>query len=265
MAGAGLSRRVGRGGGRLSPLEDSIRNLLPYSFVETDYYSIDGVSGKVSAFLDKVKPGTGIKAITAAHAMAQATSAQQVSIPATYAGLNGRLVATFGGSQYYQSNSPASSWTFMHDGSGAEAFIVFEKTGGATYYLLATNNALAGFNWQTSTSLPGTVLDAAGGFVIFANSGAATWANEKYASMSYSTASTPDYSQFLRTAAAGTDNNRLTPAATAPQGSLMLGASTAASAPFVGVIASVMIWNRVLTATERAIVRSYISKKYGVT
>lgn len=254
--------RASSGSAPQPPLDATIKALNPYSVAEMDWISY-GSTGKVYSLREKVRSG-GI-ANPASHAYVQSNTAKQVAAPAAYANLNNALAGTFTGAEYYQSNAAASTWTFLHDGTGAEMFVVFEKTGGGTYYLVASHNTTAGFDFQTAANLTGSVLDAAGGYVIFAASAALTWANEKYVSMSYATSDTPDFTQNRRATAAGTDNNRLTPASTAPQGSLMIGASTTGAAPFVGAIACVMVWNRVLSAGERTTVRAYITSKYGVT
>lgn len=59
------------------PYASIVRAQTPYSFIEADTYRVDPSTGKVAAFVDKVAPGTGIRAITANHELAQGTSAQQ--------------------------------------------------------------------------------------------------------------------------------------------------------------------------------------------
>jgi len=70
-----------------------------------DYYSIDGVTGKVASFIDWNDP---------THAMSQSTSARQVALP-TFDAAIGRLTGNFAGGQVYESNkSPASFYNYLN-------------------------------------------------------------------------------------------------------------------------------------------------------
>lgn len=75
-----------------------------------DYYAVDGVTGKVASFIDWNDP---------THTLAQATSANQVALPAAHADFAGQLCATFDGgtsARIYQSNRPAAYWSLLCNG-----------------------------------------------------------------------------------------------------------------------------------------------------
>jgi len=270
MAGAGLARRTARGGGG-GRIEDMITNLLPYSFFESDYYSIDGVSGKVSAFLDKVKPATGIKAITAAHAMAQATSGNQVVLPTASALFNGKLSASFAGGQFYNSNSPPSSWRLLHDGSACETFHVFSTSSLAAIVTLlsTTNDTGAGLDTYilggAGDNVSARIYNATPLLIVNGTTGVLTVNTPYYIDYSFATANTPDAELFLKASSTFTGNAGAAPAAGDPVGTLCLGARLGAGAFHSGLWLSTIIFSRTLTAAERTTVRNYIALKYGVT
>lgn len=111
----------------LSPF-DVVAALLPAgsSWFDADNYTVDGVSGKTAAFIDR---------LDASHVLAQATAANQVAVPAADAGMKGRRSATFTGvdGQRYQSNRATALWNYFNAGA----------TGGTCLMIEATNSAAA--------------------------------------------------------------------------------------------------------------------------
>lgn len=79
------------------------------SIFSADRYTLDGVSGKVSGLVDWLD-GT--------HVAVQATAANQAAAPAANSALNRRLALTLDGNQRYDSNRAASTWNYLHDGTG---------------------------------------------------------------------------------------------------------------------------------------------------
>lgn len=263
MAGAGLMRRPARGGGRI---ENMILKISPYSFVEADYYSIDGVSGKVSAFLDKVRPGTGIKAITPGHAFAQATSANQVVIPTATATLGGRLAANFNAAPYYVSNSPASSWRAAHNGNGFTSFAVFDRTtitGIQRAWSTYTDAAAQGATWVSVSGAPYCAAYNGTTITISANTTGDT-TGPTYVGTSIADADTPEATLYRRSSAIATANNTAGFNAGDPVGTMTLGASTNGAQTLNAYVAMWLFFDRVLSAADLAVVRAYIAAKYGV-
>lgn len=242
-------------------LDAAIKALSPYSFMVADRYSVDGVTGKVSAFSERVAAGTGILALESSHSFAQSTDANQVAIPAASASFGNARVATFAGGQRYVSTAPASRWRFLHDGTGADVVIAVRQTGGGTYRILGTTAIGTGLWWDLSANSNVNVYSA-GVYQLFMN-GAIT-SDDKYLSYDYATANSPDARQFKRTAANGTDNDRVAPSAGDPTASLTFGASIDGSSALVGELACLIVFDRVTSAGERTAIASYMSAKYGV-
>jgi hypothetical protein len=78
------------------------------SLFEADYYGVDGVTGKVGTFIDRIDP---------THALAQTVSARQVAVPTADATLGNALTATFS-AHWYDSSRAASAWRHQHSGIG---------------------------------------------------------------------------------------------------------------------------------------------------
>jgi hypothetical protein len=100
-----------------------------------DYYAIDGVSGKVASFIDWSDP---------THTLAQATSANQVALPAAHADYPGRLCATFTGVERYASNRAGATWNYLSNGMSMSVHAVCTPTATNTR-LCSTRNAGNGF------------------------------------------------------------------------------------------------------------------------
>lgn len=267
-------RRLGRRNARqsvglsaMARLDNTIHALVPYSWMRADSYTVDGVSGKVASFPDIVRPGTGIRAITAAHAFAQATSASQAVVPAAHSALGSRLAANFAAAPYYVSNSPASSWRAVHNGSGWTSFAVLDRT------------SVAGsqFHWSTfgpgaetggGASIQGGILyrqvyNSTTQVCVAGGAGEATGAT--YVSDTFNSSDTPDLTVYRKSASVATAN--LTGAVDTGDsaGTMTIGANRSGSNLLNAYLAEELFFNRSLTAGEYTIVRAYFTARYGVT
>lgn len=250
-------------------IEAQLSTVL-YSWIRADTRTESG--GKVTQFNDRVAPGTGIRAITAAHALTQAVVGQQAVTPTATATLGNQLAANLvrASAVYYDSNSPASSWRCMHDGTGMEFWLVNQPTSDTGVQVtLATRNAGTGINLirnaggvvgQTSLyNLNG------GSFVIQVDVGAAGWANGAgtYRSARYATADTPDYTVTSRAVTIASGNELSAPAAGDPAIALRLGSDGANHADMM--FADLLIYKGAPSATVRALVARYILSRYGIS
>ena len=103
----------------VNPIDDILGLFSGQPVFTADYYAVDGVSGKVAAFIDHNNP---------AHLFEQAVSGEQVAVPAAHADFGGKTCATFAGGQRYTSNLAIGSWKFTHDGSGCSTYSLFTPT-----------------------------------------------------------------------------------------------------------------------------------------
>lgn len=258
-----------RRGIRAANLDAPISSLAPFSWLDSTSYTIDGVSGKVGSFVDR---GTGIRAFTANHILSQATSAQQVALPSNQGALNNRLCVTFAGNQWYVSNSTASTWKFMHDGTGVEIHRVFIPTNVSAVLRVHWSNRDFGATsgaWvslQTDARATGIAYDVTGQ-VVYASATGALSAGVGYRFSYYYSESNPghDYWAERTGVSALTGNSSRTPSTDNPPIVPVLGAArTTGTSCDESHWACTLIWNRVLTSAERSAVLAWIQRKYGV-
>lgn len=249
-------------------LDALILGLSPYSFVESDYYALDGISGKVSAFIDKVLPGTGIRAITANHAQAQANAANQCVAPAASTYFSNRPVADFNAAvEWYLSNAPASAWSGLHDGTGFTGYhVASQDTFVGAHVLCATYTGVGAGNGIRLAAgqdmfCPIVALNAfiAVAFLpvtAFTIDVATIWTH------SYIEGRAPNELIYKMYASTANANTAGAPNAAAP--GTAAGLSQAGVEGWQGKWAMSLYFNRILTASEDTTVRQYIAAKYGV-
>lgn len=264
-------RRVNRRtGGAVSPLENRIHNLNPYSFIEADYYTVDGVTSKVASFPDKVRPGTGIKVVDATHSLVQATDARQCAVPSAESLLGGKLAATFT-AQTYVSSAAASAWNLLHSGAGAEVFLTFVPTNVAATKTLFTTRNTSGtvegaqvflngsqIAWQANNGAGTTFSRTASyGTTIVANTAA-------YVSVFYTEGASPETGIYLKAVLGGSGASALAPSTNDAYSTLVLGSHVDFSQAAAMKFASLIVFARTLSAADRTAVQAYIAAKYGV-
>lgn len=108
-------------------LEDQVRALGPYSWVEGDYYAEDSVSHRLLALLEKVSPGSGIRVSTPGHMFSQTNSAYQPPLPTPVGVWNGALGIAFkaaDGGRGLKSTAGKPAWRPAHDGTGWTSIIL---------------------------------------------------------------------------------------------------------------------------------------------
>ncbi len=240
-------------------IDQTITALSPFAWLRADSYNVS--SGKVTAFVDKAQPG---------HVMQQSTPANQVATPAPNAALNGQLSAAFvtASATNYTSSLPASAWTFLHDGSGA------------TVIFLWVPNTATQFQtcWATlaGTTTPGAMLEnvsnASNGIGHFVGGSGVVAVNRSTAG-SFTVGAATYFETSLsaaawRTAQKGTQTGTGAPgtlSSAAPANTLALGRrANGTEAASIG-FGDLLIFNRVLTAPERATFAAYALARYGIS
>lgn len=229
-----------------------------FSWVRADSYVTAG--GKITALIDRVQSG---------HTFAQASGAQQALNPVVDSALNNQLVIPLAGTSWYDSTLPASAWKFAHDASGFEFYTVYKATSISDQFPWSTRAGMASTEvgnllWVSNTvrySLVNgsvSVIDTGHQGVISA--GAAT-----YVGASYSSADSPTFRHWLKSAALTVNTNTGAPSAANPQATMRLFSTTpTAQLPLACPWAETLFFKRALTAAERTRVRSYIQTRYGI-
>lgn len=250
-------------------LEGDVLALAPYSFIESDGYAVDGATGKVAHFYDKVHPGTGVRAIAATHKVVQATGSKQVPIPSALAAFKNRPVAAFAsaGASVYISDAAASAWQFLHDGTGGDVYAVWSANGVVTTeYMHGTWGGGLGHGWQLARVAAalyplvystGVAINTNNASTIVAGTGHVLRAN-------YSESQSPELLARVALGATGTGNTTLPPTASASVVSMCVGRN-GTSSYYNGKFAALLIFNRILSAAEDVTVREYFKSKYGVS
>jgi hypothetical protein len=200
--------------------------------------------------------------------LAQSTGTQVPVLNASDANLGNQASITLDGTDdNIVSNLAASSWNFLHDGTGATVLIVCRptKASGATNQLLWTTTAAGArgvrlLHSSTTDRFRFSVSDGAS-FVIDVNTGAgAAEPTSKAVYFDHLTTSTPDASlEAPPGTVIGTASG--TPSASAATTTLTLGATTNA---FGGNVAEIVIWPMQLTAGNKVTLAAYTLARYGV-
>lgn len=243
------------------------------SWFDASYYVLDGVSGKVSDFVDYIDP---------THTLRQATSANQCAVPSAVAAMNNALCVQGTGVEFYTSTRAPSAWKYLHDGGGAEHRHVFigdntsvdqtlhstcnvlsgsTSVGSFTETSFAAGNLLGGLFVTNGTTSPanGRIISASGFIVQSSGSG-----NPTYIGGSYLEGSGTDYIVYVRGSIAVSGSTTGVPAASDPSFTLRLFQNYSTTLPFKGRWRAGYFVRRVLSAAHRTIVQQWIQKETGI-
>jgi hypothetical protein len=261
-----FSRRAARNRGRFCgnkrppPLTESEFSAAvpPTSWLRADSYTDDGT--KVTAWVDKVIGG---------HTMAQATDALRVAIPTV--GASGKLEATFvrASSTRYVSSLPASSWAFRHDGTGCTEIHVVRTTSytGGNGWIASTTDASAGIGSRlgiAATTGQVNLNIGSGTLIIVSASAPGVFGSLVACGYSYAEAESPKWRRLLNQGTLSSGSPTGAPSASAPIGTLTLGALTGGTNPHDGQWMESLFWNRVLSSSELSKVSSYLRRYSGL-
>jgi hypothetical protein len=221
-----------------------------------DRYTVDGVSGKTAAFVDWSD---------SARTLAQATSAQQVALPASHASFSGSLCATFAGGQWYDSNQAAAFWDYMVDGAGVTSILVSEPTSAVGFQGYATT-AFSGINpgyfLYGNAGDPNLAIYGASGVAVVSSSFGAGALAPYVLTIEHGTSRTPDWSA-KRTGTAAATGAYGAAVGSPTESTLRLGAYGNGSNP------ASMRWRALLTfplltSAQLAIVHAWIQADTGL-
>lgn len=232
-----------------------IAALAPAHWYRADTYALSG--GNLATLTNRGSAG-GALSVTAGT----------LAEPAVDASFGGQRTIAFTGSQKLTSGSAASAFKFLHDGTGAEAFVVFvnDAPSATDRYILATSTA--------STTQVGYAMLARGpasdNVAIYVPNGSG---QSYYEPIPNTASGTPLYiHSTLKTgltpqAGRGTALNNFTAAASFsssdPTQTLTIGTNTG-TAYAIARVADVLLFPRILSAAEREVVRDYIRVRYGI-
>lgn len=223
-----------------------------------DYYAVDGVSGKVSAFIDWNDP---------THMLVQASSALQVAVPVAHADFAGNLCATFTGAETYVSNAPVSRFRFMHDGTGCSLFRVATPTTilGVHSCACTTSQAgVAGLSFYITGPDVRSSVEKTGGSVYPDSSLGTVAANvPTYREISHGTARAPQWELRAKGTVAASGAYISAPDTGDSQHPLRLASNAGPGLFYVGRWRDLILTPGV-SATERAVVQNYFRTAYGI-
>jgi hypothetical protein len=192
-----------------------------------------------------------------------------LAAPAGDALFGGARSIAFTGAQRLQSNLPASSWRFLHDGTGCEVFTIRANANGSSTQAVWSTRTEFGGDVGASVLVASTqtrFLNNNGSALAFqVNSSSVPQNAALYDIFSYKEGASPEYlvQQGATTVASG--SSAQAPASGDPSGPFSVGGTTANILFFTGRIAEILIFPRVLHSFERQIVREYIAARYGIT
>lgn len=228
------------------------------------------VGGKITQFVERVNAGVGIRAITDAHVLSQATSGKQSVAAAASANFNGQLTAQFvrANAVWYDSNAPASAWRCASDGTGFRLWLVMRPTSntGAQVAVGTRGTSGTGLTIVRGSGIAERtsfyVLNG-GTFVVQSDVNTPAWTVNvaTWMQFAYSVADTPDWSDLNKTTAIGSGNQSSSPSAGDPSNTLRLGSDGANHSDME--FADLLIANST-SAVLQAKVQRYIQLAYAL-
>jgi hypothetical protein len=221
-----------------------------------DYYAVDGVSGKVASFIDWNDPS---------HTLAQATSANQVALPAAHADFGGKLCATFTGVERYPSVRTAGQFSYISDGTGFESFDVVTFTSFPAQQCTWGAQVFPGCQHAVSAAggYVAGVYNASAQVVATTSGGTVSAGVPTYLNLSHGTAKSPQWEKRVK-GTVGASGAYVNPPSGAPANSLVLGSLlSGGSQPAFMRFRSLMFFP-VLSTSQRTQVQQYIQADTGI-
>jgi hypothetical protein len=202
-------------------------------------------------------------------ALSQATGGNQPAYATAVASLNGKNAVQFDGTDDFLQAATESDWIFTHDNTGATIFTVerVDSTGGADQFFISTQELLATTvgtcQRMRLASLEAVVANGSGTLQNnWVNNTAGHFARDVSRWRAWSYGGGALTSAISGSTVTNNDTGGQTPSTSAPLRALRLSRSTS---PLKGYIAQVIIYNRVLSAGERAQLAAWAAAIYGVT
>ncbi len=238
--------------------EQNVLSLAPFAWLRMDSYQITGA--KASALVDKVQPG---------HLMSQSTDANRAAIPTSDSAGGWRASATFSAASpiWYDSNLPASSWAFLHSGAGAEWFATYAPTSAH-----ATAGVLFDTGGTTTTGMCAYlsnstrhILGRVAGPAMFDISPAGTYTLGVVECLhgTLSESASPDATLRVEGGTSATANSAVAFSGAAPSATLRIGANVSGTQGLTARLFEFLVFNRILSAAENAVVSAYRQTWFG--
>jgi hypothetical protein len=207
-----------------------------------------------------------------AVSLAQATSGSQPTRATAVASLNGKNAVLFDGVDDFLQATTASDWIFLHDNTGATIVTVerFDSTGFTGQTLYATGNGGAAnkgmYISHNAASVGLRILNGSGtnqNDWTLATSAHYAKDVSRWRAWSYGSGAVKSY--VSGSTLTNNDTGGQTPATTAPQFALTIGRTNTAAVSFKGYVAQILIYGKVLSASEVATLGAWASSIYGVS
>jgi len=185
--------------------------------------------------------------------------------------LNGHAGATFDATDDNLASSlAASSFTFMHDGTGSTIYSVVRTATSGVRTIASTSTGSAasrGVGHRINTGFAASFFMSDGTALRIAVNGAASSVSTNLFDIMSSTldsATTPDLDVEVNGASVATANAAAF-SGLAPSATLVVGATPAAAFPLAGSLVCLLVYDVAHDAAQRAEVEAFLASKYGVT
>jgi hypothetical protein len=212
------------------------------------------------------------------HDLVQSTGANQPGVISAVPELGFRPAMRFDGSNdYFVSGEAASTWTFLHDGTGCDIFIIMahRRTSATAIPVLSTGDggvAANGAGLFLSGQSVGSIVNlailgnGAGRLINDQTSVGTIWTEPQLREFYYLEGRpTNEWANLKSKNASNTGNtgNVASPYTGAPAATLNIGRNHTGATYYQGDVAEVVIFNRVLSSDERTQMRDYFHGRYG--
>jgi hypothetical protein len=204
-----------------------------------------------------------------AVALTQATSTNQPVYTTSVASLGGKPSVTFDGVNDNLGTATASEWVFLHSNAGATIFTVervdstgpVDQTAYLTYTLTATDSGI--HQYFRAASLTATIGNGSGTLQNnWTNNVVAHYAKDVSRWRAWSYGNGNQTSRVSGSIVTNNDTGGQTPSTATPLVGFRLSRATTA---LKGHISQVIIYSRVLTTSEIALIAAWANREYGVT
>jgi hypothetical protein len=258
--GGALIRRGGRGGGGMggSRVDSIVAGLTPRHWYRADTVTLAGAN--LATMPNRGTAGGQLN-----------VTAGVLAAPTADATLGGAPSVRLTGTQWLDSDLPASEFLFLHDGTGNDVFVVYVPTAAAGSFLMATasaaSNTLAGVTYQIAASQGMRVYCGNGSALLYDSTeigGSFPLGQAGLLEHSYLEGGAPEIFSANASAVHRAFATSLGPNAGDPSTGFRLGSVGSGAIPARAHIAEVVMFDKRLPPYERQQVREYIEARYGI-
>jgi hypothetical protein len=247
---------AGGGSAPLSLFEQVLALSAGRPVFTADKYTVDGVSGRVRAFVDWNDP---------THLLEQTAAAQQVPLPVPHADFAGALCTTSNADAVYASNRPASAFNYTADGVSFESVRVISPfaTGLGVIDVTATQGGHGGYQVFLDPNPHGRLLASTGVFPGDAVGGSAPAGVPTYFSFRVEAAAANQLELRQKATLVSSGIFSAAPAGPATLPLCLLSNGPAVSYAYPGRWVALLHFPA-LTPAQRLIVETWIYETYGI-